>query len=289
MPTTLFDVVLAGTIVLGQSPADKIVQNASIYQLNTTLTYTRTFQATPGTNLPLNVLMKATADPSGTTKLMMQRQIMDAEGVNNWADVRNRYAGVTSSGTGRIEHMYTDHLYTTVTGGATVGNARTVYAHMGVSNGRIEKAVVFEAGDLIIPESGTVQHSRGFQVDNIGHATNVQYATGIHVANFDATHAAIGIDVNTIGGPGKVALRTTGDAPILFRGMTRIGSNIAPRYPLDVTGDVQATGVYRFANGVILASGPGMPSYAAARGSVYLSTDFGLVINQDGAMGWARK
>ena len=38
-----------------------------------------------------------------------------------------------------------------------------------------------------------------------------------------------------------------------------------------------------------LNAGPGMPSYAAARGAIYLSTDFGMYVNADGGMGWVRK
>jgi hypothetical protein len=292
MPYSIQDAVLIGITALGLNPTDKVVLNASIYQLNSTVTISRAFQAPARNTNPINVLMTATGDASGTSDVRMQREIMGAEGPNNFADVRNRYAGVninTAPGT-TAAHAYTDHSYVTVTGGGALGTGRAHFGHFGASNGSyIHEARVYEAGDLSLASGGKVNISTGLRVANIGNDTDVNYAYGVQIANFSAAHLAVGMELRTMSGRGKWAIRAIGDAPTALAGKTRIGSTAQPQHALDVTGDAQVTGVYRFANGVIFASGPGMPSYPAAKGSLYLSTDFGMVQNTDGNMGWVRR
>lgn len=292
MPTPIADAVLIGITALGLNPSDKVSLNASIYQLNSTVTISRAFQAPPGGTQPINVLMEVTGDASGSSDVRMHREIISAQGQHGFKDVRSRYAGVnihTQPGS-VTQHAYTDHSYVTVTGGGTLTTGRTHYGHFGVSNGsHIADARVYEAGDLIIANGGSVNVSTGLKIDNIGHPSAVATAYGVRVADFQATGLAVGLDLSTTAGRGKYAIRSLGDAPSVHAGNTRIGSRTPPQYAMDITGDAQVTGLYRFANGVTIGSGPGMPSYAAMKGSTYLSTDFGLVINTDGGMGWVRK
>ncbi len=291
MPTPIADAVLIGITALGLNPSDRVSLNASIYQLNSTVTISRAFQAPPGGTQPINVLMEVTGDASGTSDVRMHREIISAQGANGFKDVRSRYAGVnihTQQGS-VTQHAYTDHSYVTVTGGGTLTTGRTHYGHFGVSNGsHVNEARVYEAGDLIIANGGTVNISTGLRIGNIGHPQAVTSAYGVRIPDFHATNLVVGLDLATTAGRGKHAIRSLGDAPSIHAGKVRIGSaTIPPQYAMDVTGDAQVTGLYRFANGVTIGSGPGMPSYAAARGSMYLSTDFGQYINRDGSMGWA--
>lgn len=296
MPTPIADAVLIGITALGLNPSDRVSLNASIYQLNSTVTISRAFQAPPGGTQPINVLMEVTGDASGTSDVRMHREIISAQGQHGFKDVRSRYAGVnihTQQGS-VTQHAYTDHSYVTVTGGGTLNYGRTHYGHFGVSNGsHVKEARVYEAGDLIIANGGTVDLIQGLRVANIGHPTAVNTAFGLWVSNFQAANLAVGLELGTMQGRGKWAIRASGDANNAFAGKTRFGTFtgavVPPQHAVDIAGDAQVTGVYRFANGVTIGSGPGMPSYAAARGSMYLSTDFGLVINTDGGMGWIRK
>jgi len=290
MPTPIADAVLIGVTALGLNAGDRVDLNASIYQINRPITFVQRFQAPAGNTNPINTLVTVTGDPSGKSDVRMQRQIISSEGSADFVDLRNRYAGTNHNGTGTVVRSYTDHLYTSVTGGGHLDVGRVNYSHWVVSNGStVNDATVFEAGDLILSNGGRVGTSHGFRVDNIGHAQNVDIAYGLRVANFAAAKYAVGVEVNTMAGPNAWAVRSNGTAPNALNGRTRIGSTAPPQYALDVSGDAQVTGVYRFANGVIIGSGPGMPPYPAMKGSLYISTDFGMVVNTDGNMGWVRK
>ena len=292
MPTPIADAVLIGITALGLTASDSVNVNASNFRPQHNITVARTVQAPPGNTNPFNQLVDATGDQSGTSDFRMNRKIVAAQGPHGFKDVRANYTGVNINIVpGAIaQHAYTDHSYVTVTGGGTLTTGRTHYGHFGVSNGsHVADARVYEAGDLIIANGGSVNVSTGLKIDNIGHPSAVATAYGVRVADFQATGLVVGLDLSTTAGRGKHAIRSLGDAPSVHAGKVRIGSRIPPQYAMDVTGDAQVTGMYRFANGVVLASGPGMPSYPAARGSMYLSTDFGMVINTDGNMGWVRK
>lgn len=295
MPTTIADAVLIGITALGLNAGDKVELNASIYQINRPMTFVHRFQAPRGNTNAINKLATVAGDPSGTTDYRMQRQIVSSEGPADFVDLRNRYAGTNHNGTGRVNRTYTDHLYLSVTGGGSTGPATILYAHGLVANDSfVEDMRVFEAGDLFLTNGGRVNNSVGLRVDNIGHPTNAKFAYGVQVANFDASHAVAGVEVSTTArlstmNAMKHAFSAIGDAPSRFAGKVRFGSTAQPQYPVDVLGDAQVTGLYRFANGVTMGSGPGMPSYPAAKGSLYLSTDYGLVQNTDGNMGWNRR
>jgi hypothetical protein len=289
MPYAIQDAVLIGVTALGLNPTDKVLLNASIYQLNTTVTLSRAFQAPAGNTNPINVLTEVTGDASGSSDVRMQREIITATGPNGFKDVRNRYAGIhvnTAPGT-FVQHAYTDHSYIIASGGGRLGVGRIHFGHYGVANGtHVDEARIYEASDLVIANGGTVGVSTGLRVAGIGHPTAVSHAFGVQVANFNAANSAVGVDVWTMQGPNKWAFRAGGSANNAFAGHTRVGSTIPPQYPLDVTGDAQVTGAYRFANGLTITSGPGAPGFPAARGSMYLSSDFGPYENRDGGMGW---
>jgi hypothetical protein len=283
------EAVLLGLTTLGLVAADRVVVNAGNFTLKPTITVEKSFVAPPGNTNPINVLTTVQGDASHTSDVRMQREIISAQGTNGFKDVRNRYAGTNlhHQPGATVQHTYTDHLYVTVTGGGHLNYGRAHYAHYGVSNGStVSHARVYEAGDLIIANGGTVDTSTGLRVANIGHESAVRAAVGVQVANFNATQYAVGVEVNTLAGPGKWGYRATGDANHALNGKTRFGGLHAPQYPVDVTGDAQVTGAYRFANGVTFSSGPGTPPAPAAKGSMYLSTDFGPYENRDGGMGW---
>lgn len=292
MPYSIQDAVLIGLTTLGLTASDTVNINASNIRPQNNITLSRTFTAPASGAIPLNKLMTVTGDPAGSD-VRMQRDIITGEGPHGFKDLRNRYAGTNFNGPpGANSHLgYTDHLYMSVTGGGTLNVGRVSYAHGVVSNGsHVNELRLYDAGDSIIHASGgTMGDVVGFRVSGIGHPTNVARAVGLRVVDFSASQYAIGAQISTKAGPGKMAILVDGDAPSAIVGKVKVGSRAVPQHAMDVVGDAQVTGAYRFANGLTITSGPGMPSFPAAKGSLHLSTDFGMVQNIDGNMGWVRK
>jgi hypothetical protein len=294
--TPVQDAVLIGLTVIGLSASDPVTINASQFSLANGTAVTRAMgTAGPGTSLGLQYLTTASGNAAGTSDIrpVLQKSTLSgpygaSQLVHGQLQVEARHtAGTLGLVGGEIGYIQLGKS------GSTTGNIETIRGYdFHIANegtGNIATSVHFGAGNLdLLDGYGKMGTVIGFRSGNLGHANRVTAAA----IGYDAANMTGGAPLTAsyrsqmTAGTNKWGAYFVGDASNAFAGPTRFGSNHPPQTAIDVTGDARVTGAFRFANGVTFTSGPGTPAYPAARGSMYLSTDFGPYENRDGGMGW---
>jgi hypothetical protein len=301
MSTTVLDAILVGLTAIGISPSDTLTVNASVAALTNNVAITRNIgvAAPTGATVGLQYRTTVSGDPSGNSDVRASLHGLTLSGSYGAALVNARSsqldlthtAGTVASSIYDLSYIRLGRL------GSSTGNVNSVRGYdFHVANegsGNIGTAVWFSASDVdLLDGTGFIDTAIGFRVGNLGHASRVRGAAiGFDSANMTGG-APLTVSYRSMmtAAPGKWALYFPGGASSAHAGKVRVGSTTPPAATLDVSGDVSAT-QYVLPGGVGIYSGPGIPAFTAARGSLYLRTDGSgqHYRNSDGSTGWIEK
>lgn len=230
-----------------------------------------------GTSVLVNVLNRINA--SGTNNVTTFRALQTQVDIANTAGTITTANGLTSvvnvipaSGTLAITSARSiiGSFAFTGTGGTTTTAS---YFHVGAPN--------FTTG------THAVTTIKGFNIDDIGHATRVTNAIGVDIANITASATlTVGIRSAMASATGKWFMLHSGTADSAHVGNLRIGASTAPSVALDVSGAITASGLVLTAASATGAAGLRLPHGAAptspVNGDIWTTTA-GLFVRINGA------
>lgn len=163
-----------------------------------------------------------------------QKRIYAAAGQFDY--VRGLYQGTHIQTTSTVANADGIHQYVWGEANASITNGAGISSHLRLDAGAdvTNEFDCFNVVGATYAAGSTAQRVVGLRVGNIGDATKVQEAFGVHINDYDAASLAIGIRGDLGVGANKYFLYNGGGAQAVQGGFMSIGKTSAPVYPLDV-------------------------------------------------------